>query len=272
MTRFLGGSCRGIVSRVIVTPGVESAGNGIAVSRDGCTLLVSDHIGGTHGIHEFNVVDGSRRRVVGSRGDRPLQLHSPCQVWIAPDDFVFVADYGNKRMQVLTPSLDFHCFVGVGYLCTPAGVCANNDVVVVSEYSVHRIAVFNRSDGALLCRFGCEGGSDGQVSYPKGVCFMSDHRRIAVADWSNHRVSMFSVDGEFIRHVGVGVLHFPRGAVCSAFDELVVADGDNYRIVVFSASGDTLKAMGSGDFSGVVLHGGTVFAQDFDAAECVVFT
>jgi DNA-binding beta-propeller fold protein YncE len=180
---------------------------------------------------------------------------------------VFVADYGNNRVQVLTPTLDFHGFVGVGKLRDPVGVCANADVVVVSEYSAHRVSVFSRGDGALLRRFGSSG--DGQLSSPYGLCFMSDDRHIAVADGS---VSVFSVDGEFIRRVGVGVFHYPRGIACSAFDELVVADTDNRRIVVFSASGDILKTMGEDDFRGVVLHGGTVFAQDTDGQKCVVFT
>jgi hypothetical protein len=102
---------------------------------------------------------------------------------------------------------------------------------------------------------------------------MSDRRRIAVADSGNSRVSVFSVDGHFIRHVGVGVLNHPCAVACSAFDELVVADSGNHRVVVFSASGDTLKTMGSGDFSGVVVHGGAVVAHDYyDDNMCVFFT
>jgi hypothetical protein len=41
---------------------------------------------------------------------------------VASDDYVFVADCGNNRVQVLTPRLDFHSFVGVGQLVAPAGV------------------------------------------------------------------------------------------------------------------------------------------------------
>jgi hypothetical protein len=44
----------------------------------------------------------------------------------------------------------------------------------------------------------------------------------------------YDVEGEFVRHVGVGKLHYPTGVACSAFEELVVADGgSNDRIVVF---------------------------------------
>jgi hypothetical protein len=65
---------------------------------------------------------------------------------IAPDGFVFVAEYGNSRVQVLTPSLrlDF-------------GVVANADVVVVSEFLAHRLTVLDRSDGALVRRIGAFG-------------------------------------------------------------------------------------------------------------------
>ncbi len=262
---------RGEESRVIATPGVKSSCNGVAVSRDGSTLLVSDCDGSSHAIHEFRVADGSRLRVVGGAGDGPLQFKHPRQVWVASDDFVFVADDGNKRVQVLTPRLDFHCFVGVGHLSGPSGVCADDAVIMVSEVGANRISVFNRSDGALLRRFGSQGSGDGQLYSPQGLCFMSGHRHVAVADFRNHRVSVFSVEGEFVRHVGVGKLRYPAGVACSAFDELVVADYGSDRVVVFSASGELLKTMGSGDFMSVAIHGGTIFAQDYRNSKCILF-
>jgi hypothetical protein len=88
-------------------------------------------------------------------------------------------------------------------------------------------------------------------------------------------VSVFSVEGEFVRHVGVDNLHLPSGVACSAFDELVVGDRGNNCVVVFSASGEMLRKMGDGTFTGVAMHGGTIFAQTCDDAvsdECVVFT
>jgi hypothetical protein len=250
VTRFLGGSLRGVVSRVIDTPGVKSSGSGIAVSVDGCTLLVSDgRYGRSDSIHEIDTADGSRRRIIGTKGDGPLQFDNPEHLCIAPDGFVFVAESGNDRVQVLTPSLDFHAFIGQDELVRPVGVCANADIVVVSEYWAHRIAVFNRGDGALLRRFGCSGIGDGQLLHPSGLCFMSGDRHVAVTDAHNHRVSVFSVDGEFIRHVGVGVLRDPQGVAASAFDELVVADYGRRRIRVFSSAGDLLATVGEGSFA-----------------------
>ncbi len=269
---------RGVSSRIIATPGVKSDSNGVAVSRDGSTLFVSDYAGGSHAIHAVRVADGSRLRIIGGKGSGPLQFKDPLQVWVASDDCLFVADFGNNRVQVLMPRLDvpkplldFHAFIGVGQLTTPAGVCADGAVVVVAERDVHRVSVFNRGNGALLRRFGSCGGGDGQLRSPLGLCFVSGHRHVAVADYRNGRVSVFSVEGEFIRHVGAGKLHWPVGVACSAFDELVVADCGDHRVVVFSASGEVLTTMGRGDFQGVAIHGGTIFAQDYEGGRCVHF-
>jgi tripartite motif-containing protein 71 len=263
---------RGEEIRAIATAGLKSYSNGVAVSRDGSTLLVSDYDGGSHAIHEFRVADGSRLRVIGGAGDGPLQFKNPHQVWVASDDFVFVADCGNGRVQVLTPHLDFHGFVGVGQLRGPAGVCADDDVIIVSERAANRISVFNRGDGALLRRFGSQGRGDGQLHWPHGLSFMSGHRHVAVAEHINRRVSVFSVEGEFVRHVGVGKLSRPTGVACSAFDEIVVADYGSCRVVVFSASGEMLHTMGGSHFMGVAMHGGTIFAQTYIGDKCVVFT
>jgi DNA-binding beta-propeller fold protein YncE len=263
---------RGEESRAIATAGVQSWSNGVAVSRDGSTLLVSDSNGGSHAIHAFRVADGSLLRVIGFSGDGPLQFKNPRQVWVASDDVVFVADYGNNRVQVLTPRLDFHGIVGVSQLRGPSGVCADDDVIIVSEEDAHSISVFNRDDGALLRRFGSLGSGDGQLKSPLGLCFMSGHRHVAVADHYNHRVSVFSVEGEFVHHVGVGNLRRPAGVACSAFDEIVVADWLNTRVVVVSASGEMLHTMRGDDFSGVAMHGGTILAQTWLGNKCVMFT
>jgi DNA-binding beta-propeller fold protein YncE len=212
---------------------VKSVVNGVAVSRDGSTLLASDRDGGSHSVSEYSIADGVRRHVVGGpdAGSGPLQFNGPRQVWIADDGFVFVAERFNNRVQVLTPGLSNHAgFVGVGNLSGPVGVCANADIVVVTEVAAHRLTVMKRSDGTVVRRMGSKGSGDGQLSTPQGLCFMSGDRHIAVADNKNDRVSVFGVDGTFVRHVGVGVLKTPIGVACSAFDDLVVADNANRRV------------------------------------------
>jgi DNA-binding beta-propeller fold protein YncE len=270
---------RGQQSRVIATPGVVSLSNGVAVSRDGSTLLVSDNGGGSHSISVYNVADGVRTKVFGgpAAGSGPLQLNHPCQVWIADDGVVFVADCHNNRVQVLTPGLDA-CVKSLGgptgTLNGPAGVCANADIVVVSEIGAlgHRLTMFKRSDNSIVRRMGSEGSGDGQLKRPHGVCFVSGGSHVAVADYDNDRVCVFSVDGTFVRHVGVGVLKSPVGVACSAFDELVVADCGGRRVRLFSVSNTLLKTFGDDIFvTGVAIHGGTIFAQDNANKKCVLY-
>jgi hypothetical protein len=71
---------------------------------------------------------------------------------------------------------------------------------------------------------------------------------------------VFGIDADLIRLVGVGVLKEPVGIACSALDELVVADTGDRGIVVLSDVGELLMTFGSADFSGVTLHGSTLWA------------
>jgi hypothetical protein len=146
VTRFLGGSSfRGVVSRVIKTPGVRSSCNGIAVSRDGRTLLVCDCDGRSHpgAIHEIDVADGSRRRVVGSKGHGPLQFYYPRELWIGRD-FVFVVSVFSRGDGALLRRFGSS---GDGQLSSPYGLCFMSDDrhIAVADGSV---------DGEFIRRVG----------------------------------------------------------------------------------------------------------------------
>jgi DNA-binding beta-propeller fold protein YncE len=163
VTQFLRGSLYSTATFTIEMPGVKSWGKGIAVSRDGTRRYVSDRGGQSHGLREYSLVDGSLLWVIGKKAywllsfhcNGPLEFQCPCQVWVAPDDFVFVADCGNHRVhwQVLTPTLNFHGFVGVGTLTQPTGVCADDDVVVVSEWLHNGATTASACSGAAMAPF-----------------------------------------------------------------------------------------------------------------------
>jgi hypothetical protein len=264
VVRFLGGF-RGKESRSIPMQHLGS----IAISRDGSTLFVSED-----GVHAYSLTTGAHLRSVGgSWGDGPLQFKSPQKIWIAPDDVLFVAEYWNHRLQLLTPQLDFHGFLGVGELDRPAGVCGVGDYVAVSEAFAGRISVFRRSDGALLRRLGV-----GKLSLPHDLCVMNEsyghcgHPVVAVADYSNRCISVFCIGGEFLRHVGVGKLGGVDSIACSAFGELIANDIDNNRVVLFCVDGELFQTMDFYRCTSVALHGGAVYAQLSCNGNCVVFT
>jgi hypothetical protein len=122
-------------------------------------------------------------------------------------------------------------------------VCANDRVVVVSDDALHRVAVFDRGDGALLRWLGSPGAMDGQLSCLQGLCMMRGDRHVAVVDCNNDRVCVFSQDGAFVRYVGVDVLDRARGVASesTAADEIVVADNVNDCLRLFDRAGNLWK-------------------------------
>jgi hypothetical protein len=147
-----------------VTGVTSAASNGLAVAADGRSLLVSnvasadqiemndysvryEHAGepGHDAIHVYSAADGSLAGTVGSLGCFPgeLQFSSPQQVWVAAVGSVFVAESDNRRVQVLTPGLTFHCFVGADHLAVVSGVCANADVVSPSSSQRDRTGILS---------------------------------------------------------------------------------------------------------------------------------
>jgi hypothetical protein len=67
----------------------------------------------------------------------------------------------------------------------------------------HRVSLFSAGDGSLVARVGGErGAAPGLLSCPYGVRLTADGAHVAVADFYNDRVSLFSLrDGAFVRHV-----------------------------------------------------------------------
>ncbi len=123
-----------------------------------------------------------------------------------------------------------------------------------------------------LCVRWRQSSGDGELRWPRGLCFINDDRHVAVTDRCSNRVSVFSVDGQFIRHVGVGVLEEPSDIACSTVDELVVTGSGSNRITVLSGSGDLIATLRvDGVCTGVAVYGSTVFAQRHGKAQCIVF-
>ena len=102
---------------------------------------------------------------------------------------------------------------------------------------------------ASLRTFGSIGTNVGQFQYPHGIA-VSSTGQVAVVDTCNHRVQLFSADGEFqgafgCQGVDVGFLNFPDGATYDRQDNIVVADSDNHRISVYSSAGELVRNFGN---------------------------
>ena len=96
--------------------------------------------------------------------------------------------------------------------------------------------------------FGQKGESVGMLKGPWGVA-VNDQDEIAVTEFWNHRVSVFSSDGTHLRSFGRygnnnGEFNAPSGIAFDSHGNIVVTDCNNHRVQVFDRNGAFLRKFG----------------------------
>ena len=100
----------------------------------------------------------------------------------------------------------------------------------------------------FVLSFGQYGKSVGMLNGPWGVA-VNDRDEIAVTDYCNHRVSVFSSDGTHLRSFGRhgknnGAFWNPKGIAFDSHGKIVVTDFSNNRVQVFDRNGNFLSKFG----------------------------
>lgn len=160
------------------------------------------------------------------------------------------------------------------------GVAANADIIVVATWN-NGMFVFDQASGALLQSFSRGGRAEGELYGSNGIRLTPDGNHVLVAEWENHRLSLFSLSGDFVRCIGVGLLRSPLDVDFSCDGDILVADRYNNRVCVFSPDGLTLlrsfgcKGDAPGKFqcpSTLAVHGSQLFVKDWESTRVQVFT
>ena len=105
---------------------------------------------------------------------------------------MYVAEYGNKRVQVLDRSGHFIRVFGEegkGKLHGPIALHIVDKYVYVSDVSGHCIVVYETS-GQFVTSFGRCGQKEGEFQYPRSITSCADGF-IHVCDYGNKRVQIF---------------------------------------------------------------------------------
>ena len=79
--------------------------------------------------------------------------------------------------------------------------------IVCQYWASVSINVYN-SSWHLLYAFGGNGSADGNLYKPYGV-IVSSNNSIIVSDRGNHRISVFTIDGEFLHHIPIAGIQKP---------------------------------------------------------------
>jgi len=103
----------------------------------------------------------------------------------------------------------------------------------------------------FLDQFGRPGDGDGELDEPTAIAVDLDRGTVFVADTGNQRVSVFDVDGGFIRTFGLagtgdGEFTHPQGIAVNGSGTVFVTDFANPRVQAFNQDGQFLSAFGEG--------------------------
>jgi sugar lactone lactonase YvrE len=179
---------------------------------------------------------------------------------------------------------------GAGQLNVPTGIAVDSSGrLFVPEQAGHRISVFTK-DGTFLrafgydvdpgggvgfevcttsCKAGVLGGGAGQLYAPVGIS-IGPTGDLYVGDSANHRISVFTPQGAFLRAFGydvdpgggvgfevcttsckagapgggAGQLFYPDGVSVDGAGNVYVADHDNNRISAYTGAGTFLRSFG----------------------------
>ncbi len=148
-----------------------------------------------------------------------------------------------------------------GQFMLPRAVAVNSrGDIYVSEYgAMERVQRFRRASGTasvgnpaptftFLSSFGHSGTGPGEFNRPEGLCIDSQDR-VYVADSCNHRIQIFTGDGQFIRAygkagTGKGELSYPYDICVDAAGRQYVCEFGNSRIQVFDATDQPIEILG----------------------------
>ena len=217
-----------------------SSPRGVAITPDNA-IVVSDN----DRIQKISM-EGYCIVSIGGTGSGPQQFIDPAGIAISPiTKYIYIADTGNNRVQVLTHSdLSFSFSFGTkgtddGQFMCPRGIAIDSDgALYVTDRDNHRIQMFT-PDGKFLAKFGRFGSGPGELTKPSGIAIdTAGTGLVYVSEWDNHRVSVFTNDGVFVCSFGKKGSNIDQFSTLAElkFDKkgsLYVCDFCNNRLVVY---------------------------------------
>jgi tripartite motif-containing protein 71 len=194
----------------------------------------------------------------GIYGTDSSQLANVRGVAVSQEDEIYVADCANARVQVFDTDGSLIRHWGKfgreeGEFSCPTALSISPDgFVYVFDAGNYRIQEFSKQ-GEFVKSFGKYGDKEGEfgtatVQYtPPGMAI--DDKRIYVSDTGNHRIQVFSHNGEFLFSIGQygkgdGEFITPSGVALHPSGMLYVSDMYNHRVQKFDINGNFITKWG----------------------------
>ena len=145
---------------------------------------------------------------------------------------IYIADYENSRVQVMSLQGEFITSLGQDVLKYTWGISVNKDHIFVTDIGHHSLFKFCKSTLELL------NSEELQLSGPSGLC-IDTNGDVFVADCFYHRIVVFSTNLQFKSSFGTHKLYYPLDVKLTP-DCVVVLDRSPKCVHLFSRDGDYL--------------------------------
>ena len=188
--------------------------------------------------HRINMyeLEGKLIKSVGSEGNGEAQFNKPRGLDVSDrTNNIYVCDYDNHRIQILTEELKYHSMLGIDLLKYPRDVKVTRDRVLVLDESDPCMFVFD-SDLVLTNRLITRGVGK-QTNNPSFFDIDREYN-IIMSDWRNNCVYVFNQEGEQIHKFGkegqgIGEFYQPRGIALDNTGHIIVVCLKNTNCLQF---------------------------------------
>ena len=178
---------------------------------------------------------------VGKRGSHDNELSSATGLALDEvNQLIHIVDRNNKRIQVVSFEGEFLKKFGRGILKYPWGIAVTEDYVFVTDLDLHALLQFSETDCQLVRMTGTEGAEEGQLNVPRGLC-LDCNGDVYIADSRNNRVSIFSIQLQFMKYLGTQELKYPQDVKVTQ-NRVVVLDWSPNCIHFYSRNGEFLSS------------------------------
>jgi tripartite motif-containing protein 2/3/tripartite motif-containing protein 71 len=225
---------------------------GVAVSSRGNIIVAECNKNCISIFSPWPKENGRKKKSFGSEGSSHGQFNGLQGVAVDDDDNILVVDTGNNRIQKFNSDGKFISAVvqdNLGFK-SPLGIAIHpHSKKLYVTNSCNCIKILN-PDLTLSSSFGSQGSGNGQFNQPSDVAFDSTGKTVYVTDMYNHRIQVFTAEGEYLRQFGRkgsgnGELSHPIGISVDNEDVVYVTELGNNRVSLFTNEDQFLKSFGT---------------------------
>ncbi len=188
--------------------------------------------------------------------DSPYKFKFPAGIATDKEGNLYVADWGNKRIQIISSNGDILKQLDTPD-CLPTAVTISNggDIYIGNNFEIIKYS----STGEFMTKWGSTGTGDGQFKSGDGSgisdMVIDKNGYLYVADRFNHRIQKFNLNGDFITKWGSqgsadGQFDEPYSIATDSDGNVYISDGKNHRIQKFTSNGVFISKWGKHGYSG----------------------